>query len=158
MIAKDVMQTRFTTLSPDDTIAAAVKCFQTASASENKKIFGLMVTDRHDHLVGMLSMYDILLFIQPKHIHIWGEMEDLDPSVLYDERLEQVKSILVGDIMHKSMRTGALIPINGRGAASRGTPGSPTFSKYVNSSRNSPHMMSRSPSRSQSAIHGHGAP
>ena len=58
-----------------------------------------MVTDRSDHLVGMLSMYDILLFIQPKHIQIWGEMEDLDPSVLYDERLEQVKSILVGDIM-----------------------------------------------------------
>ena len=44
-------------------------------------------------------MYDILLFIQPKHIQIWGEMEDLDPSELYDERLEQVKSILVGDIM-----------------------------------------------------------
>lgn len=99
MIAADVMQTTFTTLSPDDTIAAAVRCFQTASASENKKVFGLMVTDHDDHLVGMLSMYDILLFIQPKHIHIWGEMEDLDPSVLYDERLEQVKSILVGDIM-----------------------------------------------------------
>jgi len=99
MIAGDIMQTRFHTLSPSDTIAAAVKCLQSASASEKKKIFGLMVTDRHDHLVGMLSMYDILLFIQPKHIQIWGEMEDLDPSVLYDERLEQVKSILVGDIM-----------------------------------------------------------
>jgi CBS domain-containing protein len=99
MIAGDIMQTRFHTLSPDDTIAAAVKCLQSASASEKKKIFGLMVTDRHDHLVGLLSMYDILLFIQPKHIQIWGEMEDLDPSVLYDERLEQVKSILVGDIM-----------------------------------------------------------
>ena len=99
MIAGDIMQTRFHTLSPGDTIAAAVKCLQSASASEKKKIFGLMVTDHHDHLVGMLSMYDILLFIQPKHIQIWGEMEDLDPSVLYDERLEQVKSILVGDIM-----------------------------------------------------------
>ena len=99
MIARDIMQTRFHTLSPGDTIAEAVKCFQSASASEKKKIFGLMVTDDSDHLVGMLSMYDILLFIQPKHIQIWGEMDDLDPSVLYDERLEQVKSILVGDIM-----------------------------------------------------------
>ena len=26
-------------------------------------------------------------------------MEDIDPSQLYDERLEKVKSILVGDIM-----------------------------------------------------------
>jgi CBS domain-containing protein len=99
MIARDIMQTRFQTLSPGDTIAEAVKYFHSASDSEKKKIFGLMVTDHSDHLVGMLSMYDILLFIQPKHIQIWGEMEDMDPSLLYDERLEQVKSILVGDIM-----------------------------------------------------------
>ena len=99
MIARDIMQTGFNTLSPSDTIAEAVKYFQPASGSEKKKIFGLMVTDHSDHLVGMLSMYDILLFIQPKHIQIWGEMDDLDPSVLYEERLEQVKSILVGDIM-----------------------------------------------------------
>ena len=99
MIAQDIMQTRFHTLSPDDTIAEAVKCFQTAGKLEKKKIFGLMVTDSSDRLVGMLSMYDILLFIQPKHIQIWGEMEDLDPSILYDERLEQVKNIMVGDIM-----------------------------------------------------------
>ena len=99
MIARDIMQTDFHTLSPGDTIAQAVKYFQSTSESEKKKIFGLMVTDHSDHLVGMLSMYDILLFIQPKHIQIWGEMDDLDPSVLYEERLEQVKSILVGDIM-----------------------------------------------------------
>jgi len=99
MIARDIMQTRFHTLSPDDTIAEAVKYFESAGESEKKKIFGLMVTDHSDHLVGMLSMYDILLFIQPKHIQIWGEMDDLDPAVLYEERLDQVKSILVGDIM-----------------------------------------------------------
>ena len=99
MLARDIMQTSFHTLSPRDTIAEAVKHFQTAIEDEGKKVFGLMVTDDNDHLVGMLSMYDILLFIQPKHAHIWGEMEDIDPSELYDERLEKVKSILVGDIM-----------------------------------------------------------
>lgn len=99
MIAHDIMQTKFHTLSPRDTIAEAVKHFQIASEDGQKKVFGLMVTDEDDHLVGMLSMYDILLFIQPKHVHIWGEMEDIDPSQLYDERLEKVKSILVGDIM-----------------------------------------------------------
>jgi len=99
MIAHDIMQTKFHTLSPRDTIAEAVKHFLIASEDGQKKVFGLMVTDEDDHLVGMLSMYDILLFIQPKHVHIWGEMEDIDPSQLYDERLEKVKSILVGDIM-----------------------------------------------------------
>jgi CBS domain-containing protein len=99
MIARDIMQTRYHTLSPGDTIAEAVGHFQSAVEDEGKKVFGLMVTDENDHLVGMLSMYDILLFIQPKHVHIWGEMEDIDPTQLYDERLESVKSILVGDIM-----------------------------------------------------------
>jgi len=99
MIARDIMQTEFHTLSPRDTIAEAVQHFQIANADEQKKVFGLMVTDDNDQLVGMLSMYDILLFIQPKHAHIWGEMEDIDPTELYDDRLEKVKSILVGDIM-----------------------------------------------------------
>jgi len=99
MIAREIMQPRFHTLSPHDTIAEAVQHFQQAIEDERKKIFGLMVTDDNDHLVGMLSMYDILLFIQPKHAHIWGEMDDIDPTQLYDERLDKVKSILVGDIM-----------------------------------------------------------
>jgi CBS domain-containing protein len=99
MIARDIMKARFHTLSPRDTIAEAVKHFQIALEDEQKKVFGLMVTDENDQLVGMLSMYDILLFIQPKHAHLWGEMEDIDPTELYDERLEKVKSILVADIM-----------------------------------------------------------
>ncbi len=99
MIASDVMQDEFHTLSPGDTIAEAVKRFQTASEVEKKKVFGLMVTDDNDHLVGILSMYDILMFIQPKHVHILGEMDDIDPSQLYEERLQRVKSVLVGDIM-----------------------------------------------------------
>ena len=105
MFACEIMQTGFHTLSPRDTIAEAVRQFQRASDAEQKKVFGLMVTDENDQLVGMLSMYDILLFIQPKHVHIWGEMEDIDPSQLYDERLEKVKSILVGDIMTAEVMT-----------------------------------------------------
>ena len=99
MIARDIMQSRFHTLHPQNTIAEAVQLFQTVTESEKKKVFGLMVTDENDHLVGMLSMYDILIFIQPKHAHIWGEFEDIDPSELYEERLARVQSMLVGDIM-----------------------------------------------------------
>ena len=80
MLARDIMDIRFHNIRPADTIADAVGIFRKASQAENKSIFGLMVTDDNDHLVGMLSMYDILLFIQPKHTHIWGEMEDLDPD------------------------------------------------------------------------------
>ena len=91
--------------NPEDTIAHAIRQFQEASKAENKNIFGLMVVDEKDHLVGMLSMYDILRFIQPKHVHIWGEMEDLDPDQLFNELLERVKNIRVGDIMSTEVVT-----------------------------------------------------
>jgi CBS domain-containing protein len=99
MIASEVMDINFHCLHPENTIAEAVRSFKVASDKEGKKIFGMMVTDNNDHLVGMLSMYDILLFIQPKHVKIWGEMEDLDPGPLFDVLLNRVKNIRVEDIM-----------------------------------------------------------
>ena len=99
MLARDIMDTRFHTLRPRETVAQAVRMFQTASREEGRKIFGLIVVDDADRLVGMLSMYDILLFIQPKHMKIWQEMEDLNPNLLFEDLLEKVKGIQVGDIM-----------------------------------------------------------
>lgn len=99
MVASDIMSSRFHTLRPSHSIAEAVKMFHTASVEEQKRIFGLMVTDEKDHLVGMLSMYDILLFVQPKHVQLWGEMEDLEAQDMFRELLERVKSVRVADIM-----------------------------------------------------------
>ncbi len=99
MYARDIMSPRFHTLSPANSIAEAVKMFHIASVDEQKRIFGLMVIDEKDQLVGMLSMYDIILFVQPKHIHVWSEIEDLDAQAIFDKLLDRVKSIRVADIM-----------------------------------------------------------
>jgi len=99
MIASELMDINFHCLHPENTIAEAVRLFKVASDKEGKKIFGMMVTDDNDNLVGMLSMYDVLLFIQPKHVKIWGEMQDLDPEPLFDVLLNRVKNIRVEDIM-----------------------------------------------------------
>lgn len=99
MKAREIMDTTFQTLRPEDSISKAVQRFSEISRAVDRKMFGLMVIDASDQLLGMLSMYDILQFIQPKHIHIWGEMEDLDPDVLFEKTLEKVKNIQVGDIM-----------------------------------------------------------
>ncbi|MFO7495882.1 MAG: CBS domain-containing protein [Desulfobacterales bacterium] len=105
MIARDVMDTRFHCLQPEDTIASAVRRFKTSSDAEGKKIFGMMVTDSNGRLVGMLSMHDILLFIQPKHVEIWGEIEDVDPEPIFDALLARVKNIRVADIMTTELVT-----------------------------------------------------
>lgn len=99
MFASDFMDTRFHTLHPRQSIAAAFNAFQNASEAEGKKIFGMMVTDDDDRLAGMLSMYDILNYVQPKHVAIFGEMEDLDPTPAYRNQLATIQSIRVDDIM-----------------------------------------------------------
>jgi CBS domain-containing protein len=86
-------------LKPDDTISAAVNRFRQTSREQAKNVFGMMVTDAQDQLVGMLSMYDILLFVQPRHASVWSELEDLDQAGLFADLLGRVKNIRVGDLM-----------------------------------------------------------
>jgi CBS domain-containing protein len=99
MHASQVMTTEFMTVRPESTIAEAVNCFKVASREQGKNVFGLMVTDADDQLVGMLSMYDILIFVQPRHAGIWQELEDAAQADRFDELLKRVRNIRVGDLM-----------------------------------------------------------
>ncbi len=97
--AREIMDTRFYALTPQMPISEAVGIFQGASQEQGQPVFGMMVTDAQNRLVGMLSLYDILLLLRPKHIHIWGEMDDLEISGFLDEACRRAKALRVGDIM-----------------------------------------------------------
>ncbi len=97
--AEDVMVTTFHTLRPDVSVAEAAKLFEKATVEEGRRVFGMIVLDESGGLAGMLSMYDILLFVRPKHVEVWGMMEDLDVGDLMDTVRERAKHVLVGDIM-----------------------------------------------------------
>jgi CBS domain-containing protein len=103
--ARDIMTTRFFTLGPETTIAQAVQVFRQASQETGQRVFGLMVIEGEGRLKGMLSMYDILLLIRPKHTHIWGEMTDLELDGLFAAACRRGQSILVGDIMTTDLIT-----------------------------------------------------
>ena len=97
--AKDVMTTAFQTLHPDTPIKEAIDVFLQANARENRRVFGLMVTDDNGSLAGMLSMSDILLYMRPKHIHIWGTMEDIDVDGIIKNACDRINAVRVGDLM-----------------------------------------------------------
>ena len=103
--ARDIMSTQFRTLHPELPISDAVAEFKQASLVEGRKIFGMMVLDGQKQLVGMLSMFDILLFLRPKHIHIWGMMDDIDISGIVDAACDKAKFMQVGDIMTQEVIT-----------------------------------------------------
>lgn len=97
--ARDVMAERFPTIRPDAPITEAIKLLETASEEEGRRVFGLMVTNDEGRLVGIISMYDILILIRPKHAHIWGTIDDMDVSGLLEAACERARSIRVSDIM-----------------------------------------------------------
>jgi CBS domain-containing protein len=105
LTARDVMDDCFQILRPEMSISEAVRMFERAGRVSGAKVFGLMVTDAERNLVGMLSIYDIFLLLRPKHIHIWGEMEDLEISELLDTACRRAKDKLVGDIMTTELIT-----------------------------------------------------
>jgi CBS domain-containing protein len=103
--AREVMDTGYSTLSPGMTIGEAFRVFQKAGEAHQQIVFGMVVTDAAGKLLGMLSMYDILLLIRPKHIHIWGEIKDVDVSGILDAALTRAGSTLVSDIMTTDLIT-----------------------------------------------------
>jgi CBS domain-containing protein len=105
IIARDIMSTRFTTLKPGQTVPEAVQAFFEASESYGYQVFGMAVTDDENRLLGMCSMYDILLLLRPKHIQIWGEFNEADLEGLVDEYCRRAGPVLVGDIMTSEVLT-----------------------------------------------------
>lgn len=96
--AKDLMTTPSAMLTPELYLPKAFEAFQKAFALEGE-VFGLMVVDEKEHLVGVLSMYDIFLLFLPKNIQIWWAMEEIDLEVLTDKLYQKVKSVKVADVM-----------------------------------------------------------
>jgi CBS domain-containing protein len=97
--AAGIMTIEFPTLFPETPLTDAIRLFRQSSQQHGRRLFGIIVVDKDQHLVGMLSMYDILLYMRPKHIQVWGTMEDLDIVGLIDSVGSRLKSIQVGDIM-----------------------------------------------------------
>jgi Mg/Co/Ni transporter MgtE len=97
--AREIMDIRLHTLHPQMPVSEAATHFRKARDELGEKIFGMIVIEENGKLAGMLSMYDILLLLRPKHIHVWGEMEDIEIDGYIDEACKRAGAILVGDIM-----------------------------------------------------------
>ncbi len=59
----------------------------------------MIVNDEVGRLIGMLSMYDVLFLIRPKHTNVWGTMTDIEVSGLFEVIAERAQSVHVEDLM-----------------------------------------------------------
>ena len=102
--ARDIMMVEFPTIAADASVSEAVGLIKKAG-SKGRRVFGLVVVDSDGKLAGMISMYDILLFLRPKHIHIWGNMEDIDVDGVVTEACRGIAAVQVGDLMSSEVET-----------------------------------------------------
>ena len=95
---KDIMDTKYVTIQPDAPVSKAAKMiFNGETRGTGYKPFGIVVVDDFRHLLGMISMEDILYHLRPpfmnyelQNVPLWdGELEVyLDHFT--DLRVEQV--------------------------------------------------------------------
>ena len=97
---RDIAATEYVTIGPDAPVSRAARLiFRGKARDTGYKPFGLMVVDDFSHLLGMISMEDILYHLRPpfmnyelENVPLWeGELEVyLDHFT--DLRVEQVMS------------------------------------------------------------------
>ncbi len=59
--ASDLMVSEFDTISPDAPVTEAIRLMRAPQeGTVRRRVFGLMVVDEQEHLVGMISMFDVL--------------------------------------------------------------------------------------------------
>lgn len=97
---RDIMATEYVTIGPEAPVSTAARLiFRGRTRSTGYKPFGIMVVDGYSHLLGMISMEDILYHLRPPFMNyelgdgpLWeGELEVyLDRFT--DLRVEQVMS------------------------------------------------------------------
>jgi CBS domain-containing protein len=97
--ARDIMQKHVHTLRSDLTIAEAIEHFKRESDKQHVRIFGMIVADDEGRVVGMLSMYDILLFVRPKHAETWDMITDLEVTGLLEMVSKAAQSATVQEFM-----------------------------------------------------------
>jgi CBS domain-containing protein len=101
--ARDIMDPITHTLHPNSLIVEAARIFKEANAGRRQRVFGIVVIDDDNRLVGMLSMYDILPLLNPRQAHILKEMNDVEVEDYLYEACRKASPVQVGDIMTKNV-------------------------------------------------------
>jgi CBS domain-containing protein len=106
LLARDLMVTEFETIRPDDTVQEAIRLMRfTRHGQQGRRIFGLVVQDNMENLVGMLSMSDILHHVRPPFKKMWTNRVGLTWGGQFEAACERAKKTQVREIMNPAVIT-----------------------------------------------------
>lgn len=102
--ARDLMISEFDTVSPDSPVADAVRLMRNPlkGGAPRRRVFGLMVVDERQQLVGMISMFDVLFHFDTLfHMETpgGGAAGEEDFEEAFYRACEKAGPMSVGDLM-----------------------------------------------------------
>lgn len=106
--ARDLMVSDFDTVLPDAPLADAVRLMHNPVKSGNKRrVFGLMVVDENNVLVGMISMFDVLfhfdMMFHLEEVPGSGEAATMGLEEAFLRVCEKAGPVKVEDLMTKTL-------------------------------------------------------
>jgi len=105
LVARDLMVTNYDAVQPDVPLTDAIRQMRNSriSADEGRRVFGLMVIDDQEKLAGMLSMFDVLYFLDAS-MHMGGSGEQGEElEEIFEQACNAATSRSVGDTMARTV-------------------------------------------------------
>ncbi len=104
LTAKDVMVKEFDTIQADAPIETAVRLILKGKLrATGYKTVSILVTDHFGHLVGVLSMVDILYHLRPPILHYMGDSVSFENQEL-ESYIRRFKGLTVEQVMSSPVR------------------------------------------------------
>ncbi len=105
MKAKDIMEPVKSFITPENTLKEAVNMMRVCERGEKRVgVKGMIVLDKDQNLVGMISMKDILRAIIPSYMSI-TELGEFTWDGMLEAMCKKVEDKKVGDVMSKKVIT-----------------------------------------------------
>lgn len=106
--ARDLMVSEFDTVSPDAPLADAVRLMRNpVKGGAVRRVFGLMVVDENDVLVGMISMFDVLfhfdMMFHLEEIPDGGPAGEAQLEEAFHRACEKAGPMRVEDLMTRTL-------------------------------------------------------
>ena len=108
LFARDIMVRNFDRISDNASIETAIQMISGGKIRQTgHKTISLMVTDYYGHLVGIITMFDILYHLRPAFLNCGIDGDQLPWGGQLDKCLEDIKKKQVKQVMSTNIITAA---------------------------------------------------
>lgn len=98
-LVKDYMKHKVVSLSPDQSVKEAI------AAMMEHKTNGLVVVDKNQKVVGILSSWDIIAYLVPDYLEEDKHLASFESGDVFEERIKAVAKDPVSTFMSKHVHT-----------------------------------------------------